>query len=375
MRVLYLYDRAFIGGAARTFLDLFRFLDREQVQPALGCPGGAVAEAARGLGVPVVPLPLAQLGGRAPPPVRFLRWLRGGVAAGIAARRWGAEALQANVPRSVAYGLLAARLAGRPFIWHVGDIHRPGPYVRAAGALARRIVPVSRAIAAALPRRHAAKTEVIYTGVDTEAFDPARYDGQALRRELGLAPETPLVACVGWVAPWKRQHLVVEVARRLLDRVPGACYLIIGAASDPADQPYWEGLRGRAEALPPGTVRLLGPRADAAACLVASDLLLHPAAAEPLGLALLEAMALERPVVGFRSGGLPEVVADGETGLVVPEGDVGALAEATATLLSDPARRRRLGARGRERVRQQFDSRLTARRFEGLYAGLNRRLR
>ena len=375
MRGLYLYDRDFIGGAARTFLDLFRFLDREQVQPALGCPGGPMAEAARGLGVPVLPLPLAQLAGRVPPPASLYRWLRGGVAAAAAARRWDADALQANVPRSVAYGLLAARLAGRPFIWHVGDIHHDGPYARASGALARRIAPVSQAIAATLPRRFVAKMEVIYTGVDTEALDPGRYDRQALRRELRLSPETPLVACLGWVAPWKRQHLVIEVARRLLDRLPGACYVIIGSASDPADQPYWDELQRLAGALPPGTIRLLGPRADAATCLAASDLLLHPAAGEPLGLVLLEAMALERPVVGFRSGGLPEVVADGETGLVVPEGDVVALAEATATLLADPARRRQMGAQGRRRAREQFDSRRTARRFESLYAGLNRRLR
>ena len=375
MRVLFLYDRDFIGGAARTFLDLFRFLDRERVQPALGCPGGAMAEAARGLGVPVLPLPLAQLGGRVPPPASLQRWLRGGMEAAAAARHWGADALQANVPRSVAYGLLAARLAGLPFIWHVGDIHRHGPYIRTAGALARRIVPVSGAIASALPQHHAAKTEVIYTGVDTEVLDPGRHDPQALRRELGLSPQTPLVACLGWVAPWKRQHLVVEVARRLLDRLPGACYVIIGAASDPADQPYWDELNRLAGALPPGTIRLLGPRADAAACLAASDLLLHPAAGEPLGLVLLEAMALERPVVGFRSGGLPEVVVDGETGLVVPEGDVVALAEATATLLADPGLRRKMGAQGRRRVREKFDSRQTACRFEGLYAGLSRRVR
>jgi glycosyltransferase involved in cell wall biosynthesis len=84
------------------------------------------------------------------------------------------------------------------------------------------------------------------------------------------------------------------------------------------------------------------------------DLYVHPALMEGFGIAVLEAMAMRKPVVATTTGGLPEIVQDGETGMLVPPGDADALAKAVSSLLQDPARCRRLGEAGRARVAAHF---------------------
>ncbi len=101
-------------------------------------------------------------------------------------------------------------------------------------------------------------------------------------------------------------------------------------------------------------VQFAGFRRDLRAFLGYFQLLVHPAVREGLGVTLLEAQAAGVPVVGFRSGGVVEAVADGITGVLVPPGDVQALAEAVGGLLNDPDRRGRLAAAGPARVRDQF---------------------
>src|SRR5205085_7244813 len=97
-------------------------------------------------------------------------------------------------------------------------------------------------------------------------------------------------------------------------------------------------------------VRFVGFRTDLDACLAAADVAVLPSLQEGLGVAALEAMAAARPVVASRVGGLGEAVVHGETGLLVPPADPGALAAALARLIGDPALRVRLGAAGRARV-------------------------
>jgi glycosyltransferase involved in cell wall biosynthesis len=84
------------------------------------------------------------------------------------------------------------------------------------------------------------------------------------------------------------------------------------------------------------------------------DVYVQPSLMEGFGIAVLEAMAREKPVVASRTGGLPDIVVDGETGLLVPPGHIGELARAVTSLLKDPARREAMGRKGRQRVMQQF---------------------
>ena len=124
-------------------------------------------------------------------------------------------------------------------------------------------------------------------------------------------------------------------------------YVFCGAGSEEAV------LRRLAESLR-GTVVFAGQQTDVAGCLAAADIVAMPSLKEGLGVAALEAMAAERPVVASRVGGLAEVVVDGESGLLVTPGDPAPLADAIAALIADPALRRRLAEAGRARVLARY---------------------
>jgi glycosyltransferase involved in cell wall biosynthesis len=110
-----------------------------------------------------------------------------------------------------------------------------------------------------------------------------------------------------------------------------------------------------------------GYRGDVPALLAGCDVFCLPSRAEGLPMVVLEAMMQARPVVATPAGGTAELVADGETGLLVPVGDAGALAAALRTLLDDPGRARRLGEAGRARVLAEFSADRAAERILGLY--------
>jgi glycosyltransferase involved in cell wall biosynthesis len=130
------------------------------------------------------------------------------------------------------------------------------------------------------------------------------------------------------------------------------------------DGPFRRRLEGR------GAV-LAGERDDAAECVAASDIVvLASRFGESLPNALLEAMAAAKPVVATRVGGVPEAVADGETGILVRPGDVAALRDAILTLAGDPGLRQRLGAAGRDRVAREFPVDKMVASYEALYLRL-----
>ena len=101
-------------------------------------------------------------------------------------------------------------------------------------------------------------------------------------------------------------------------------------------------------------VHFAGFQKSVYSCLAAMDLYVHPALMEGFGIAVLEAMAMRKPVVATTTGGLPEIVQDGETGMLVPPGDAGALARVVSSLLRDSARSRQWGEAGRARITAHF---------------------
>jgi glycosyltransferase involved in cell wall biosynthesis len=120
----------------------------------------------------------------------------------------------------------------------------------------------------------------------------------------------------------------------------------------------------------PGTVRLLGHREDVANVLLSLDLFVLPTVEEALGTAFVEAMAAGRAVVGCRVGGVPEVVEEGRTGLLVPPGDPPALGQAIRALLADGELRRRMGEAGRQAVATRYSEEAMCRGMWELYRSL-----
>jgi glycosyltransferase involved in cell wall biosynthesis len=273
-------------------------------------------------------------------------------------------------------GILAARLVGRPSVCHVKGFERHGPVERRLAPLVAAGVCMSEAI-----RLHcladgvsAPVMHVVPDALDAAEFRPAR-EADAVRAELGVQGCAPVLGVVGQVQEWKGQHVALEAVDRLRARFPRVVCLVIGGirrarGNEQAADRYAEHLRGTVAARGlEDHVRFLGERHDVPDLVGALDVLLHTSIRpEPFGRVALEGMALARPVVATRGGGIPDIVVHGETGMLVPPGDAAALAEAIATLATNPQGAADMGRRGRMRLESQFSVRRQVDALRRIYA-------
>jgi glycosyltransferase involved in cell wall biosynthesis len=217
---------------------------------------------------------------------------------------------------------------------------------------ADRLLCVSRSVAAQFS--DSGRTAVVYDGLPRA---PDRAERAAARASLGLAEDAFAVAVLGRLSSWKGQ----DVLARALAKPPLASIeavgLIAGAPWPGADRPAAELERLR-ETLGLGDrLRSLGFQADLATVFGAVDAVAVPSTRpDPFPNAALEAAAAGVPVVAAAHGGLPEMLRDGETGLLVEPGDAGALASALRSLAEDPGRARRLGDAAAADVAERFSS-------------------
>ncbi|MBB2911879.1 phosphatidylinositol alpha-1,6-mannosyltransferase [Streptosporangium becharense] len=220
-----------------------------------------------------------------------------------------------------------------------------------------------RRLAGAIPEGRLVR---LAPGVDTAVFHPGA-DGARVRAVLGLG-ERPVVVCLSRLVPRKGQDTLLRAWPAVLRDVPRAVLLIVGGG------PYRRKLERLARPLG-GSVRMTGPvpEAELPGHLAAGDVFAMPcrtrlggADVEGLGIVYLEASASGLPVVAGASGGAPDAVRHGETGLVVDGRSPREVAAALSGLLRDPVRARAMGERGREWVAREWSWDLVASRFAGL---------
>lgn len=194
-------------------------------------------------------------------------------------------------------------------------------------------------------------------------IDPARYgaaSGGPGARRWAVGDER-VVVHISNFRPVKRVADVVEVFRRVVARVP-ARLLLVGDGPDRGRVEQMCREHGICEA-----ITFLGSLPLIEEVLVGADLFLLPSEHESFGLSALEAMACHVPVIATAVGGLPEVVAEGETGYLLPVGDVEGMAEAAVRVLTDPALKQRLGRAGRRRAVERFDQDKIVGRYREIY--------
>ena len=269
------------------------------------------------------------------------------------------------------HGARAASRARRlPVLYTEHDRDMPAPWRhrllhRWLAARTNRTVAVSRRLADALVRWEGFprdRTSALLNGTD----DPlAAWSGtrEAARAELGW-DDSPVVLAVGSLTPVKNHALLVATLPRLRERVPGARVVIAG------EGPLQGELRAAASALPAGAFELLGTRRDVARLLAAADVFALPSHSEGLSLSLVEAHGAGRPSVAFDVGGNREVIVDGRTGRLVPEGDADGFVDALADCLADGGVRHAAGEAARARYLAEF----THARMVAAYATLYREL-
>ncbi|AGS73155.1 glycogen synthase [Streptomyces collinus] len=242
---------------------------------------------------------------------------------------------------------------------------------RTAVEAADAVIAVSGAmredILACYPALDPARVHVVHNGIDTALYRPD-HGTDALTRH-GIDPARPFVLFVGRIT---RQKGVPHLLRAVRDIDPGAQVVLCAGAPDTPEidrefrELYEELSRVRAGV---SWIPQMLPRADVIQLLTRAAVFVCPSVYEPLGIVNLEAMACGTPVVASRVGGIPEVVADGRTGLLVDVDDAfeANLARALDTVLGDPEAARRMGEAGRVRAVEEFGWEAVARRTAGLY--------
>jgi glycosyltransferase involved in cell wall biosynthesis len=196
-----------------------------------------------------------------------------------------------------------------------------------------------------------------------EAAPPAR-----LHEELWLPHDAPIVGNVAALVPHKGQRHLIDAAALVVRRVPDARFVVAGEGElRPSLERQIRDLRLQKHVL------LVGFRPDVLSLHKAFTIFVLSSVTEGLGTSLLDAMACGKPIVGTLAGGIPEVVEEGETGLLVPPRDPEALADAIVTLLQDPALRERLGANGLRAARHRFSAERMVEDTLRVYQGVARR--
>lgn len=280
--------------------------------------------------------------------------------------------IQRSVPTQGKWSAVAARTAGVPVVL-ASDHGLPDPpravrqqINRASDRLLDRVIVVSefsRRKQIDLLGRPAALVQTIYNGIDTAAFAFAGPEQRAAARTtLNLPVEAPVIGIVARLEIIKGVDDLLRAAARLIERWPALHIVIAGNGTQR------HVLESKAMALGINQrVHFLGKYPDVALVMRALDVFVLPTRLETFGLVAAEAMAVGTPVVTTNIMSLPEVVAHGETGLLVAPGDSAALLAAVDQLLSDDALRRRMGQAGRARVEQLFSSQVMAERTAALY--------
>ena len=207
----------------------------------------------------------------------------------------------------------------------------------------------------------------IHSGVDLAPFTAAKAARDEARRSLGIPEGAFAVGTVGRLTAIKGPGVLMAAARTVIERSPQSVFVFLGAGE------MLEALQAQAAALGiEGHVRFAGWRPDVARMMSALDCFAFPSINEGMGKALVEAMALGKPVVASRVGGIIDLVDDGVSGFLVPPADPQALADRILFLLENPETARRMAARA-SGTAAAYSSAAMVRKIEALYADLAQR--
>jgi glycosyltransferase involved in cell wall biosynthesis len=350
-----------MGGAERVALDLAtaqRQLGIEVLAVSLdGAPEGPLGPMFRAAGIPVYTVPKQ-------PGIDLT--LSSRVAKVLARER--VKVVHTHNPQPLIYAAPAARAVGAAVVHtkhgegHMGS--RGEKLLRKLAApLAQVFVAVSQETAAQARAQRdclGSRLTVVANGIAVSGFAPDPEIRRAVRAELGIPADAWVVGTVGRVDRNKNQVALVRAAAPLLGR---AFHLVLVG-----DGPAMDELRQAVDELPArDAVHVLGRRTDASRLYRAFDVFALPSLSEGLPLVIPEAMACALPVVSTAVGGIPAVVLDGETGILVPPGDDEAMRHALALLHVDRERAEAMGRAGQERALEEYSVERMNREYLALY--------
>jgi len=269
-------------------------------------------------------------------------------------------------------GVIAARLAGIPCLSHIRAFEQLTCFDRYLTRHVDAFVYISQAIAAAheVQGMPAERGRVIYNALAPEEFD-AVGDRASARAELGLNASDQVVGLIGRLVAWKGHRVFLPAMATLARSHPNLRCLIVGdgEVTEPTYQQELE--EQTAELGLSEQVIFTGYRSDISALMPALDVLVHCSLRpEPFGRVIIEGMAAGVPIVGAADGAVPEIIEDGQSGLLTPPGDAGALAEAVGRLLDDESLAEAVSDAARQRVYAVFNVDTHVQQVQAVYQEL-----
>jgi glycosyltransferase involved in cell wall biosynthesis len=365
IRILYLVQGLGVGGAEKQLLYLLQTLDRSRFSPELAAfrAHGGLRPAFEATGVPIFDLdiefPIARPRNLRPV-LRCLRWMRAERFDVLHAWLYHANILGVTLGQQA--GIHTIILSERDVGFFHGRRHRLVGrlvYPRATCVMANS-PPVVEML---LRNRMARRTQIVMipNGVALPTHTPSTSEIAGTRRRFALTDDGPLIASVGRFAPIKGHQHFVAAAPAVLARFPQATFALAGEGeclSELRQQARDLGIERR--------VRFVGHVEDVAGFLAAVDVFVMPSLSEGLANALMEAMAMARPIVATAVGGNSELIEHGQSGLLVPPANPAEMADAIIALVADRDRAQALGRAAQTRI-QPYSIECMTQRVAQLY--------
>jgi len=348
-KLLYVHAIEAIGGAERDLITLLKTLDRQKWEPHVVCPGtGPFGDHLHAAAIPTHALSL--------PPWRKVRSFFQRQAA---VRRLRALVDQLDptlihvndiwwVPHTV-QALASRKSNPMPIVAHVRQEIEPAKVRRYELDRTEAVIAISRQIEQSLISGgvSANKVRTVYSGIDLFEKQSTHY-GVAIRQMVGIPSGATLVGTVANLFPRKGHEVMVRALPAIIRAFPSVHYMIVGSDHDD----YGDQLKRLADELKiADRVHLVGFQDPVRPFLASLDLYVHPRLD---GGTVVEAMTMGKAVVATMTGGVPEVLAQGETGLLVPPGDVESLVATVVALLEDRGRREEMGRCGKARAQERL---------------------
>lgn len=367
INILHIYQNSKIGGVQQQLLSLLKAYNREWFHPIFCClgPKEEIGKEIEGTGIEFIPLNKLRYNRFSPGIVLELHRLM---------KKKQIHVVRTHRYRSNLYGRLAAFLAGVPVI--IASVHdnyrtdkRPKRRImnRILSKITDKIVAVSEDVKEDIIRYDSidpSKIEVIPNGIDVERFNPEK-NTTDIRKEFSLEEDDIVIGFIGRIVPAKGLEYLLNALPYLKEEFKSIKLLIVGEGS------LMEELKERAKKNNIfDNILFIGRRRDIPEILASINIFVMPSIAEGLPNALLEAMAMGKPIVTTEVGGIPEIVKNGFNGLLVPPRDTLSLSKAIKELISNDRLAAKLGQAARDLVYDNLSIKAIAQKWQSLYLSI-----
>jgi glycosyltransferase involved in cell wall biosynthesis len=377
-RILYLNEVSEVGGIENSIYNIVSNLDKREYEAFILSPEGPSVKRWKESGITHLPFTfrMRRLKAQIPlttkrivNPVSLLQKFREGIRIAGYVRQYRFDLMHSHMLSPHVAGLIASKLTGVPLIWH---IHYIMPSLLYRIALPDHIIFVSQYVARqAFPVNTFTQASVIYNGIQFSSQSEGQQTFGKVRNEFGIKKEQPLAAIIGMLSPIKGQLEVTKAWKEVVHTYPDAKLLIVGQPAPLVGDIYLKSIQDfiKNENLQESVI-LTGFRSDIPDILQAIDVYISFTNNDANSISVIEAMAAGKAIIGANSGGMPELISNGVSGVLVDNGDITGLAKAIVSLFADPSKRQELGIAARTKALEAFTLSQYVDRVKSIYEQL-----